>query len=140
MKSFGNSATNGWKRNKNSRGGGGGHRDAKAIQKWLGIRKFGTPMKLEDFNLVAFKCPRDVGVSHYNPDQVLRPDELIEHYREQGYKLTYVIDLTNTDRYYNRGAFSAEFGVHHFKFSLPGQQTPTQDYLNRFVNLVNGVR
>jgi len=34
------------------------------------------------FNIVAFKCPRDSGVNRYNPEDVLKPDELMNHYRD----------------------------------------------------------
>lgn len=90
--------------------------------------------------MVAYKCPRDNGVDKYNPEDVLKPGELIDHYKGIGFPLTHVIDLTNTDRYYDRGQFSANYGIHHFKFSLPGREIPCQNYLDRFTNLLNTLK
>ncbi|XP_052888354.1 RNA/RNP complex-1-interacting phosphatase homolog [Anopheles moucheti] len=48
-----------------------------------------------------------------------------------------IIDLTNTNRYYDPHDFTSR-GVDHVKVAVPGKQTPSERIVKRFNDVVNG--
>jgi hypothetical protein len=71
--------------------------------------------------LVAFKTPRvDCGFH-----EKMSPEEVINHYTEKSMELTTVIDLTNSDRYYQKADFESR-KVNHYKLPQVGKEAPTE--------------
>lgn len=60
------------------------------------------------------------------------PDILLATYP----KLSLIIDLTNTSRYYNKQEFTSK-SVHYEKIYVPGKECPTSDLVHRFFEIVD---
>uniref|UniRef100_A0A182N2B3 Uncharacterized protein n=1 Tax=Anopheles dirus TaxID=7168 RepID=A0A182N2B3_9DIPT len=50
-----------------------------------------------------------------------------------------IVDLTNTNRYYDRRDFTRK-GVDHVKIAVPGKMVPPWRIVERFIDIVNGYR
>ena len=100
--------------------------------KWLAVEPFGKPIILPSQNkIVPFKTPR----TDLNPKQCITVSQVKNHYKSnENLNLRFIIDLTNTDKYYK---FEAEEGLEHFKMKCRGQQIPpasfTEDFERRMV-------
>ena len=103
----------------------------RGIRKWLAVSPFGTPIKFPSGKqIVAFKTPR---VDIHFVDQHLSQADVSAHYKkEHNLHLRYIIDLTNTDRYYefkSEGEQKSEF----IKMRCVGQELPTEEFITEFM-------
>lgn len=93
--------------------------------KWFEATKFGEPIKLtEKVSIAAFKCPL-----HKKYDVWIKEDErmycssVLSHYKEKhGLELKTVLDLTNTDKYYDHIDWGTQCEV--YKFKIRGKMVP----------------
>ena len=97
------------------------------IKKWLAIAPYGTPIQLPSLrHIVAFKTPRtDLRYA----SERLSQETIAEHYKkEHNMNLRFIIDLTNTDRYYEFKS-ETEPKCEYYKMSCAGKKLPSNDFL-----------
>lgn len=76
----------------------------KHLYKWKKITPaFSKPINIGEGSLVAFKCPMDEKFDpHLSKSQRLLPVDVVAYYHTMHHlELKHVIDITNTDKYYN---------------------------------------
>lgn len=101
--------------------------------RWLRCPRYGT--KLEKF--LPFKTPLDSRYDSQVPEVYrFTPEMFIQKWKSNKIKLGLVVDLTNTDRFYNREIFKSE-GVEYVKHKLKGHgEAPTVQQTQSFIKLV----
>lgn len=94
--------------------------------RWLEYKPYGRVIR--GTRILPFKVPLKEAIArNLKLDERFTPADLLEDFP----KLKYVIDLTNTERYYNSQEF-ASAGVHHEKITIPGRQVPLLDKVKIF--------
>ncbi|XP_017868432.1 PREDICTED: probable tyrosine-protein phosphatase F54C8.4 [Drosophila arizonae] len=104
----------------------------KAIpDRWLNYRPIGE--RIAGTRFIAFKVPLRKNINESVDDEQLRlaPHSLLESVPNLGL----IVDLTNTNRYYNPQTFR-DLNVAHQKLMIPGHQTPTKQLAQRFCEYV----
>ncbi|KAH8018486.1 hypothetical protein HPB51_008128 [Rhipicephalus microplus] len=80
---------------------------------------------------VAFKAPLRVAICSVLPDKRFTPERLLEKVQSLGL----VINLTNTDRYYDPQSIVSH-GVAHAKIMCPGARVPNTKIVKSFSDIV----
>ncbi|XP_043267943.1 RNA/RNP complex-1-interacting phosphatase isoform X2 [Venturia canescens] len=94
--------------------------------RWLAYEPYGTV--IGDTNILAIKVPLKETISRQLPPQKqFTPAKLMANFP----KLKFLVDLTNTNRYYNAKEFQ-EAGIKYIKIMVPGQQVPSLECVKRF--------
>ncbi|XP_076245262.1 uncharacterized protein LOC143185858 [Calliopsis andreniformis] len=94
--------------------------------RWLEYKPFGKV--INGTKILPFKVPlKEILCNNLEEDQRFTPSILVQAFPH----LKYVIDLTNTNRYYNEKDFS-NFGVRHEKIMVRGRELPTMDVVEKF--------
>ncbi|EDW60408.2 uncharacterized protein Dvir_GJ20873 [Drosophila virilis] len=104
----------------------------KAIpDRWLNYRPIGE--RIAGTRFIAFKVPLRENINEGIDDEQLRlaPHSLLESVPNLGL----IVDLTNTNRYYNPQTFTDQ-NVAHQKLMIPGHQTPPKELAQRFCQYV----
>ncbi|XP_023160037.2 RNA/RNP complex-1-interacting phosphatase homolog [Drosophila hydei] len=104
----------------------------KAIpDRWLNYRPIGE--RIAGTRFIAFKVPLRKNINESVDDEQLRlaPHSLLESVPNLGL----IVDLTNTNRYYNPKTFM-DLNVAHQKLMIPGHHTPTKELSQRFCEYV----
>uniref|UniRef100_A0A1I8NXI8 Uncharacterized protein n=1 Tax=Stomoxys calcitrans TaxID=35570 RepID=A0A1I8NXI8_STOCA len=106
----------------------------KIPDRWLDYKSVGN--RIDGTRFVAFKVPLNPHVFNES-EKDIRFD--VKMLLEQIPNLGVIIDLTNTNRYYDAKFFKQE-GIEHQKLMIPGHVTPAQslvdifkDYVKRFL-------
>nr|XP_058966440.1 RNA/RNP complex-1-interacting phosphatase homolog [Pocillopora verrucosa] len=104
--------------------------------RWRNYNPCGVPIQGE--RIIAFKTPLsrrcDSESDQYNeikPRERFTPMDLVNHLSQKHVKLGMVVDLTNTDRYYNHKEFSDQ-GIPHHKIKCVGTEIPNENVVTRF--------
>ncbi|XP_048509603.1 RNA/RNP complex-1-interacting phosphatase isoform X2 [Athalia rosae] len=94
--------------------------------RWLAYKAYGSAIK--GTKIIAFKVPLKEAVSNnLQPDQRFTPKMLLDAMP----RIKYVIDLTNTHRYYDQRDFT-NAGLKYLKIMVPGRQIPPTMLVRRF--------
>ncbi|XP_075167040.1 uncharacterized protein LOC142239156 [Haematobia irritans] len=101
----------------------------KIPDRWLDYKAVGK--RIDGTRFVAFKVPLRSNFSEKEEDIRFDGKMLLEQIPNLGI----IIDLTNTNRYYDPRFFEDE-GVEHQKLMIPGHVTPPQKLINRFKDYV----
>ncbi|KAM8711172.1 hypothetical protein ACLKA7_000326 [Drosophila subpalustris] len=103
----------------------------KAIpDRWLDYQPIGQ--RVPSTRFIAFKVPLNENINNtVDEDLRLAPHSLLESVPNLGL----IVDLTNTNRYYNPQAFRDQ-NVEHQKLMIPGHHTPSQALAQRFCDYV----
>lgn len=99
--------------------------------RWLNYTAVGT--RIENTPFVALKCPLgDHFLRHLNVKEQFGLNEM----RMLLPEVSLVIDLSNTNRYYDPDEFRAS-DIQHIKIRLPGRVLPSIDLLKQFFLIVD---
>lgn len=103
----------------------------KAIpDRWLNYQPIGQ--RVPSTRFIAFKVPLNRNINNTIDEELrLAPHSLLESVPNLGL----IVDLTNTNRYYNPQAFKDK-NVEHQKLMIPGHHTPSRDLAQRFCDYV----
>ncbi|XP_075221748.1 RNA/RNP complex-1-interacting phosphatase homolog [Lycorma delicatula] len=103
----------------------------KLPERWLPYKPIGARIKGTPF--IAFKVPLKERLNNQvSPDERFSPEMLLSNFPD----LSLVVDLTNTNRYYNKTEFTKN-RVLHEKINCPGHQIPDSRIVTRFFNVVD---
>ncbi|XP_043642873.1 RNA/RNP complex-1-interacting phosphatase homolog [Drosophila teissieri] len=104
---------------------------SKAIpDRWLNYKPIGD--RVPGTRFIAFKVPLNQHVNaRVNENLRLAPESLLQSVPDLGL----IIDLTNTNRYYQPSALT-DHDVRHQKLMIPGKQTPSRDLAEKFCGFV----
>ncbi|XP_034103352.1 RNA/RNP complex-1-interacting phosphatase isoform X1 [Drosophila albomicans] len=98
--------------------------------RWLDYQPIGQ--RIPSTRFIAFKVPLHQNINEtVDEQQRLAPQSLLESVPNLGL----IVDLTNTNRYYNPQAFT-DYNVQHQKLMIPGHQTPPAALAKRFCHYV----
>ncbi|XP_015117130.1 RNA/RNP complex-1-interacting phosphatase [Diachasma alloeum] len=97
--------------------------------RWLQYKPYGTV--IENTKILAFKVPLKATIKT-PPTKEFTIPLLLEAFP----KLKFVIDLTNTMRYYDKNEFTAK-DVGYLKIMVPGQQVPPESCVLKFFKAVD---
>lgn len=99
--------------------------------RWLEYKPFGNIIK--GTNLLAFKVPlKDAIAKNLQPQERFTTTKLLESFP----RLKYIIDLTNTCRYYDKKEFT-NVGVKYEKIAIPGRKVPPMDLIKKFFKVMD---
>ncbi|ESO96829.1 hypothetical protein LOTGIDRAFT_214357 [Lottia gigantea] len=103
---------------------------------WLDYKALGGI--IDGTRFIAFKVPLKEGCVRRNlpPKEWFTPKSLLSQLQDQGKELGLVIDLTNTDKYYNKNDFESK-SVKYEKIFTPGKVIPSSEVCQRFQDIVN---
>ncbi|XP_046749442.1 probable tyrosine-protein phosphatase F54C8.4 [Diprion similis] len=97
---------------------------------WLEYKALGDVIK--GTKIVAFKVPlKETVTNNLEPDQRFTPKMLLEAIP----RMKYVIDLTNTHRYYDQRELT-DAGLKYLKIMVPGRLIPPIELVKRFFKAV----
>ncbi|XP_078499563.1 uncharacterized protein LOC144755014 [Lissotriton helveticus] len=100
---------------------------------WRSLQAVGT--RVEGTRFIAFKVPlKGVINQRLTPNQKFTPKDLIAEIRAQGEELGIVIDLTNTNRYYE--VKDLPKNVSYQKLPTAGLEVPDDDAILQFKKIV----
>ncbi|XP_066999338.1 RNA/RNP complex-1-interacting phosphatase [Anabrus simplex] len=104
----------------------------KIPDRWLPYSSIGQP--IEGTKFIAFKVPlKEAICRNLKRDERFTPSMLVE----QCPRLSLVVDLTNTHRYYNPQEFLSK-GILYEKIFCPGKVIPHDDNVQKFIDIVDG--
>ncbi|XP_070170474.1 RNA/RNP complex-1-interacting phosphatase [Polyergus mexicanus] len=99
--------------------------------RWLKYKSFGNV--IEGTNILAFKVPlKDAIAKNLQPQERFTTTILLEAFP----RLKYIIDLTNTCRYYDKKEFT-NAGVKYEKIAIPGRKVPSMDLIKEFFKVMD---
>lgn len=99
--------------------------------RWLQYKSFGEI--IQDTKILAFKVPLREGVAkNLQPPQRFTTAILMQSFPQ----LKYIVDLTNTSRYYDKKEF-IDAGVKYEKVMVPGIQVPPMDVVKKFFKVMD---
>ncbi|XP_018313628.1 cleavage and polyadenylation specificity factor subunit 6 isoform X2 [Mycetomoellerius zeteki] len=99
--------------------------------RWLEYNAFGDVIK--GTKILAFKVPlKDAIARNLQPAERFTTTVLLEAFPH----LKYIIDLTNTCRYYDKKEFT-NAGVKYEKIAIPGRKIPTMDIIKKFFKVMD---
>uniref|UniRef100_A0AC34Q967 Tyrosine specific protein phosphatases domain-containing protein n=1 Tax=Panagrolaimus sp. JU765 TaxID=591449 RepID=A0AC34Q967_9BILA len=104
--------------------------------RWLKYPTIGTI--IPDSKFIAFKTPLDKAFFHRKSDTPFQLNDVVDAVRAAGKKLVMVVDLTNTDRYYDCKGWK-EFGVDYVKIKCPGHTVHKSNAHTTFNDIVEKV-
>lgn len=118
-------------------GGGGGGK--KIPDRWLNYDPVGRD--LEGTRFVPFKTPLDRsffnGKFELTEDDHFDVERIVALARRAGKNIGMVVDLTNTDRYYNKAEW-ADHDIRYVKMNCPGHEvSEREDIVKKFMNVVD---
>ncbi|XGW09385.1 hypothetical protein V3C99_011578, partial [Haemonchus contortus] len=107
--------------------------------RWLNYDPVGRD--LEGTRFVAFKTPLDKsffsGKHDLTDDDYFDVDRIVTYARQAGKVIGMVVDLTNTDRYYNKAEW-ANHDIKYVKMNCPGHEVSNrEDIVKKFLNVVD---
>ncbi|KAK5984588.1 RNA/RNP complex-1-interacting phosphatase [Trichostrongylus colubriformis] len=125
------------KRRYGDRGGGDGGR--RIPDRWLNYDPVGRD--LEGTRFVAFKTPLDrsffSGKHDLTDEDYFDVHRIVTYARQAGKVIGMVVDLTNTDRYYNKAEW-ADYDIKYVKMNCPGHEVSNrEDIVKSFLNVVD---
>ncbi|CDW56114.1 RNA:RNP complex 1 interacting phosphatase [Trichuris trichiura] len=93
--------------------------------------------KIPNSPFVPCKTPlrRELCKKLVNPDSRFTVESLVVGITQKDYRIGMVIDLCDTDRYVDPGAFES-WGIQHVKIFAPGNRLPHESSVNAFFNAV----
>ncbi|XP_034950407.1 RNA/RNP complex-1-interacting phosphatase homolog [Chelonus insularis] len=98
---------------------------------WLDYKPYGSV--IDGTRFLAFKVPLSMRVCQNLPtNQKFTPELLMKEVPN----LKYIIDLTNTNRYYNKTEFTAA-GIQHFKIMITGGEVPKETKVREFCRVMD---
>ncbi|XP_011878748.1 PREDICTED: RNA/RNP complex-1-interacting phosphatase [Vollenhovia emeryi] len=99
--------------------------------RWLEYKPFGDAIK--GTKIIAFKVPlKDAIAKNLEPEQQFTTKVLLQAFPH----LKYIVDLTNTYRYYDKKEFT-NAGVKYEKIAIPGRKVPTMDIIQKFFKVMD---
>ncbi|XP_071556324.1 uncharacterized protein [Temnothorax nylanderi] len=99
--------------------------------RWLEYKAFGDVIK--GTKILAFKVPlKDAIAKNLQPEQRFTTAKLLQAFPH----LKYIVDLTNTYRYYDKKEFT-NAGVKYEKIAIPGRKIPTRDIIEKFFKVMD---
>ncbi|XP_020288464.1 RNA/RNP complex-1-interacting phosphatase [Pseudomyrmex gracilis] len=99
--------------------------------RWLEYKAYGDVIK--GTRILAFKAPLKESISkNLKPDQQFTTAILLQEFPQ----LKYIVDLTNTYRYYDKKEFT-DVGVKYEKIALPGRTIPPMDIIMKFFKVMD---
>lgn len=102
--------------------------------RWLNYKPYGDVIK--GTNILAFKVPLKQTLSqNLDAENQFTPSMLLKAFP----RLKYVIDLTNTNRYYNKNELT-DAGLTYEKIMLPGRSLPSMTAVVQFYNTMDRFR
>ncbi|KAL0491951.1 RNA/RNP complex-1-interacting phosphatase [Acrasis kona] len=97
---------------------------------WNSLSEAGTVVG--DSKFIPIKCPLSPGKFRYPNNFCLM--EFVKHHQQQGRKIGLIIDITNTDRYYDRS--DVPFAVAHKKIFVVGHEKAPGNECKQFNDIV----
>ncbi|XP_003423990.1 RNA/RNP complex-1-interacting phosphatase [Nasonia vitripennis] len=98
--------------------------------RWLDYKAYGEV--IIGTKILPFKVPlKETVARNLQPEQQFTTAILMKSFP----KLKYIIDLTNTTRYYDQADFT-KAGVKYQKVMIPGMQVPPLEYVKRFCKAI----
>ncbi|XP_017755892.1 PREDICTED: probable tyrosine-protein phosphatase F54C8.4 [Eufriesea mexicana] len=95
-------------------------------ERWLEYKPYGTV--ISGTKILPFKVPLKEAVSNnLEPENRFTTTVLLQAFPQ----VKYIIDLTNTDRYYDEKEFT-NFGVKYEKIMIPGREVPSTESVIRY--------
>ncbi|XP_071861040.1 RNA/RNP complex-1-interacting phosphatase isoform X2 [Bombus fervidus] len=95
-------------------------------ERWLEYKPYGTV--ISGTKILPFKVPlRETLCNKLEPKERFTTSVLLEAFP----RLKYIIDLTNTDRYYDKKEFTNS-GIRYEKIMVYGREIPSMDLVNKF--------
>uniref|UniRef100_A0A915KIW8 RNA/RNP complex-1-interacting phosphatase n=1 Tax=Romanomermis culicivorax TaxID=13658 RepID=A0A915KIW8_ROMCU len=112
--------------------------DVRRPTNWGGWEEY-KPLgqRIPETRIICCKCPLKEELCRKLPSKSkwFTPQTLFSMLNEENLKLGLVIDLTNTDRYYNPNAFTyADVG--YVKIFTPGHDVPAEDAIKKFCDAI----
>lgn len=107
--------------------------------RWLNCPRKANALIVDKF--LPFKVPLSVNFDRNVPIECrFHMSMLIESFKRKNYngKLGLIIDLTNTDRFYDASTEVKQQGIKYYKMNCRGHgETPTQEISQLFINIVD---
>ncbi|XP_011687672.1 PREDICTED: RNA/RNP complex-1-interacting phosphatase [Wasmannia auropunctata] len=99
--------------------------------RWLEYKAFGDVIK--GTKILSFKVPlKDAIARNLQPEQRFTSAILLQAFPH----LKYIVDLTNTCRYYDKKEFT-NAGVRYEKIAIPGRKIPPMDIIKKFFKVMD---
>lgn len=98
--------------------------------RWLEYKPFGTVLK--GTKILPFKVPLKETARFVKPENRFTPSTLVQAFP----RLKYVIDLTNTNRYYDKQEL-IDSGITYKKLWVLGHEVPSEEVVNQFFEFMN---
>ncbi|CAF0722840.1 unnamed protein product [Adineta steineri] len=98
-----------------------------------------TPLNtwIENTRIIPFKCPlRRSILRHVDEQERFSLDDLVERLEKQGRTIGLIIDLTDTDRYYDYRDVE-DMNIEYCKIRVPGHQNVPEKCCQQFFRVVN---
>ncbi|KAK9299836.1 hypothetical protein QLX08_007284 [Tetragonisca angustula] len=93
--------------------------------RWLEYKPYGTV--INGTKILPFKVPLKEAVSNnLEPEKRFTVSVLVQAFP----RIKYIIDLTNTDRYYDEKEFTNS-GIKYEKIMVRGREVPSVDVMNK---------
>ncbi|XP_043260478.1 RNA/RNP complex-1-interacting phosphatase-like [Colletes gigas] len=100
-------------------------------ERWLEYKPFGKT--ISGTKILPFKVPlKEVVCNNLKPENRFTISILVEAFP----RLKYIVDLTNTDRYYDEKEFK-NYGVQYEKIMVRGREVPTMDVVRKFFKVMD---
>lgn len=99
--------------------------------RWLEYKPYGDVIK--GTKILAFKVPLKEGIArNLQPEERFTTAVLLRTFPQ----LKYIVDLTNTCRYYDKKEFT-NAGVKYEKIAIPGRKVPPMDIIKKFFKVMD---
>ncbi|XP_032683697.1 uncharacterized protein LOC116850030 [Odontomachus brunneus] len=99
--------------------------------RWLEYKPVGDVIK--GTQILAFKVPlKEAFVKNLEPEQQFTTTKLLQDFPH----VKYIIDLTNTLRYYDKKEFT-DAGIKYEKIAIPGRKVPPMDIIKKFFKVMD---
>ncbi|UJR37895.1 hypothetical protein I4U23_030584 [Adineta vaga] len=98
-----------------------------------------TPLNtwIENTRIIPFKCPLKRSIlRHIDEQERFSLDDLTDRLASQGRKIGLIIDLTDTDRYYDYRDVE-DMDIEYCKIRVPGHQDVPEQCCRKFFRVVN---
>ncbi|XP_015173411.1 PREDICTED: probable tyrosine-protein phosphatase F54C8.4 [Polistes dominula] len=98
---------------------------------WLEYKPYGDVVK--GTKILPFKVPlKEAIVQNVKPEERFTASMILQAYP----RLKFIVDLTNTDRYYDKSEFTSA-GVKHTKITIPGKKVPSLNSVMKFFDTMD---
>ncbi|KAL0129968.1 hypothetical protein PUN28_001913 [Cardiocondyla obscurior] len=100
-------------------------------ERWLEYKPYGSV--IHSTRILPFKVPlKDAIAKNLEPEERFTPPQLLQDFPH----LKYIVDLTNTSRYYDKKEFTSA-GVKYEKVAIPGRKIPSMDIIKKFFKVMD---